>query len=72
MHFGAGAQHADQPPAILDQPDDAVHQHEMAEMVGAELPIEPVRGLFLRAGHDAGIGDDDVECLARRVLFLWF
>ncbi len=36
----------------------------MAEMVGAELRLEAVNGLAIRAGHHAGIGDDEVERLA--------
>ena len=39
----------------------------MAEMVGAELGLEPVCGHTLGAGHDPGIGDDDIERLARGV-----
>ena len=36
----------------------------MAEVIGAELGLEPVGGLAERAGHDAGVGDDEVELLA--------
>ena len=36
----------------------------MAEVVGAELGLEPVGGLALWAGHDAGVGDDKIERLA--------
>ena len=33
----------------------------MAEMVGAELGLEPVGGLAERRRHDAGIGNDQIE-----------
>jgi len=33
----------------------------VAEMVGPELGLEAVGGLTLRAGHDAGVGDDEIE-----------
>ena len=36
----------------------------MAEMVGPELRLEPVRGLAGWASHDSGVGDDKVERLA--------
>ncbi len=38
----------------------------MAEMVGAELGLEPVGGAPEWAGHDAGIGDHQVERLGLR------
>ncbi len=41
----AGRRQIDEPPARLDQRRDAVDQHEMTEMVGAELRLEPVGGL---------------------------
>ena len=60
----AGRRQIDQPRTRLHQRSDAVDQHEMAEMVGAELGLEPVGGLALWAGHDAGVGDDKIERLA--------
>src|ERR1700733_14102837 len=36
----------------------------MAEMVGAELGLEPICGLAIWAGHDAGVGNDEIERLA--------
>ena len=35
-------------------------------MVGAELGLEPVHGASERAGHDAGIGDHQIERLGLR------
>ena len=57
----AGRRQIDQPRTRLHQRSDAVDQDEMAEMVGAELGLEPVRGLAKRRRHDAGVGDDEVE-----------
>src|SRR6201999_2568580 len=55
---------ADEPPTRLQQPGDAIDEHEVTEMIGTELRLETIRGLALRACHHAGIGDDDVERLA--------
>ena len=41
----AGRGQVDQPRAGLHQRGDAVDEHEMAEVVGAELGLEPVRRL---------------------------
>ena len=60
----AGRRQIDQPRARLHQRSDAVDQHEMAEMVGAELGLEPVRRLAEWRRHDAGVGDDEIERLA--------
>ena len=62
----AGRGQIDQPRARLQQRGDPVDEHEMAQVVGAELGLEAVGGLALRAGHDAGVGDDDIERLAGR------
>src|SRR6185312_17341890 len=53
------------PAVLLKQRRDAVHQHEVAEMVGAELRLEPIRSLALWASHHAGIADHHIEWLAR-------
>ena len=60
----AGGRQIDQPRARLHQRCDAVDQHEMAEMIGPKLGLEPVGGLAERAGHHAGVGDDEVERFA--------
>lgn len=47
-------------------------EDEVAEVVGAELPLQAVRGRAVRAGHDAGVehqhvdGDDLVRGSAHR------
>ena len=41
-----------------EQPGD---EQEVAEVVRAELQLEPVVGGALRAGHDPGVGDEHVE-----------
>ena len=53
--------HIHQPSAGGDQPRDAVHQHEMADMVGAELRFETIHRVPVRRAHDAGIGDHGIE-----------
>src|SRR5262245_42798050 len=45
--------------------EQAGHQ-EMAEVVRAELQLEPVRGLRERARHDARIVDEDVKSAVSR------
>ena len=57
----AGRRQIDQPRARLHQRSDAVDQHEMAEVVGPELGLEPVGGLAEWRRHDAGVGDDKIE-----------
>ena len=57
----AGGGDVHQPPARRDQRGDAVDQHEVAEVIGAELGLEAVGGVPERRAHHAGIGDHDVE-----------
>ncbi len=56
---GGGDVH--QPAARRHQRGDAVHQHEVAEMVGPELGLEAIGGVPEGRAHHAGIGDHDVE-----------
>ena len=57
----AGRRQIDEPRAGLHQRRDAVDQHEMAEVVGPELRLEPVRRLAEWRRHDARVGDDEIE-----------
>ena len=57
----ADARLTSRPPPGRSSAGDPVDQHEMAEMVGAELGLEAVGGAAERGGHHPGIGDDDVE-----------
>ena len=43
------------------QRHEPVHEHEVAEVVRAELRLEPVGGRALGARHDPGVGDEHVE-----------
>ena len=60
----AGRRQIHQPRARLHQRRDPIDQHEMAEMVGPELRLEPVRRLAGWRRHDARIADDEIEGLA--------
>ena len=40
-----------------------IHQHEVAEVVGAELHLEAVAGGGLGARHDPGVGDQHVDAV---------
>ncbi len=62
----AGRGQVHQPGARLHQRGDPVDQHEVAQVIGAELGLEAVRRLAERRRHDAGVGDDQVERLAGR------
>ena len=57
----AGGRDVHQPAARRDQRGDAVHQHEVAEVIGPELRLEPIGGVPERRAHHAGIGDHGVE-----------
>ncbi len=57
----AGRRQIDEPRAGLHQRCDPVDQHEMAEMVGSELRLEPVRSLAEWRRHDAGVANHEIE-----------
>ncbi len=57
----AGGGDIHQPSARSDQGCDAVHQHEVAEVIGSELGLETVRCAPERRAHHARVGDHDVE-----------
>ena len=44
-----------------EQRTQPVHEHEVPEVVGAELGLEAVARPTLGCGHDARVGDDDIE-----------
>jgi len=52
---------------LSDERCDAVHQHEMAQMIGTELGFKTIRRPAFRAGHHTGIGNDHIERPARPV-----
>jgi len=56
-----GGRQVHQARARLHQRGDPVDEHEVTEVVGAELGFEAVRGHALGAGHHPGVGDHDVE-----------
>lgn len=41
--------------------NDGVAEDEVAQVAGAELQLEAVRGRAVRAGHDAGVEDERVD-----------
>jgi hypothetical protein len=51
----------DEPGAGLHQRRDPVDQNEMAEVIGPELRLEPVRRLAEWRPRNASVGDDEVE-----------
>ena len=57
----AGGGEGDEAAAGLEERRDAVDEDEVAEMIGAELGFEAVGGVAEGGGHDAGVGDEDVE-----------
>jgi hypothetical protein len=57
----AGGGDVHEPPARRDQCRDTIDQHEMAEMIGAELRLETFRGVAKGRSHNACIGDHGVE-----------
>src|ERR1700721_889906 len=54
----------DQPPPFGDERRNPIDKHEVAQMVGAELRLKPIRRMAERGGHHSGIGDDHVESFA--------
>src|ERR1700733_10931222 len=62
----AGRGEIDQPCPRLHQRCDPIDQYEMAEMVGAELRLEPVCGLAGWRRHDARVANHEIERLAAR------
>jgi len=51
----------DQSTSGADQRCNPVHEDEVAQVIGAELRLEVVRGIGKRCGHDARVGDDHIE-----------
>ena len=47
--------------ALLQQGKQPFGQREVADMVGAKLPLEPIGGVAEGAGHDAGIVHQHVD-----------
>ena len=43
------------------QRSDAVDEHKMSQVIGAELRLKTIGGVAERSGHHAGVGDDPVE-----------
>ena len=60
----AGRGEAHKATARAQQRCDLVHEHEVPEVIGAELRFKPVFGFAKRRGHHASIGDNDIERLA--------
>ncbi len=50
----------------MQQPDDAVDQDEMAEVIDAKRGLKTLDGCRLRPCHETGVGYDSVERLAGR------
>ena len=51
----------DQPSSGADKRGDAVNEHKVAQVIGAELCFKAVGGMAKRCCHHARIGDDHVE-----------
>src|ERR1700738_2666799 len=56
-----GSRQVHQPTSGADKRRDAVNEHKVAQVIGAELCFKAVRCVSERCGHHARIGDDHVE-----------
>src|SRR6202790_5210590 len=66
VHIGEampGRREVDQASACANQRSDAIYQHKMAEVAGAELRLKTVHGVPEWSRHYSSIGYDDVESL---------
>ena len=61
-----GRRKVDQPPAIPDKRCNTVHQDKVAQVIGAELGLEPIGSVAKGCGHNSGVSDNRVERFAFR------
>jgi hypothetical protein len=53
-----------QPASRADKIRNPVNENKVAQMIGAELRLKTIRRFAKRRGHDAGVGDNDIEGVA--------
>jgi hypothetical protein len=56
-----GRREIDQTPSLADKWRDTVDEHEVPQMIGAELHFKAVRRMEKRRGHHSCVSDDHVE-----------